>query len=43
MKVSIRYSEFEKLENYSYLFKYIKWIWIDHLLNFPLNKNFIEY
>ncbi len=41
-KVSIRYSEFEKLENYSYLFKYIKWIWIDHFTKFPLNAKFYK-
>ena len=41
-KVSIRYSEFEKLENYKYLFKHIKWIWIDHFTKFPLKKNFYK-
>lgn len=35
-KVSIRYSEYEDLKNYNYLFKKIKWIWIDHFTKFPL-------
>tara|TARA_B110000037_G_scaffold220829_1_gene289876 strand:+ start:7742 stop:8329 length:588 start_codon:yes stop_codon:yes gene_type:complete len=37
-KVSIRYSEFEDLKNEVYLFKKIKWIWIDHFSKFPMNK-----
>lgn len=41
-KVSIRYSEFERLKNYSYLFKRIKWVWIDHFTKFPLKKNFYK-
>lgn len=40
--VSIRYSEFENLKNYTYLFKSIKWIWIDHFSKFPLNKKFYK-
>lgn len=38
-KVSIRYSEFEDLKNYDYLFKKIKWIWVDHFTKFPLKIN----
>ena len=39
-KVSLRYSEFESLKNCNFLFKHIKWIWIDHFNKFPLKKNF---
>ncbi len=41
-KVSIRYSEFENLKNYDFLFKKIKWIWIDHFTKFPLKKSFYK-
>lgn len=37
-KVSIRYSEFEDIKNKSYLFKKIKWVWVDHFTKFPLKK-----
>ncbi len=39
-KVSLRYSEFEELKNYKYLFKNIEWIWIDHFTKFPLDTKF---
>jgi hypothetical protein len=42
-KVSIRYSEYEKLKKTNYLFKFIKWIWIDHFTKFDLNKKFYLY
>jgi len=38
--VSIRYSEFEDLKNRKYLFKKIKWVWIDNFSIFPLYKDF---
>tara|TARA_B100000424_G_C22678448_1_gene371776 strand:+ start:15 stop:608 length:594 start_codon:yes stop_codon:yes gene_type:complete len=42
-KVSIRYSEFEELKKINFLFRSIKWIWIDHFKNFELKKNFYFY
>lgn len=36
-KVSIRISEYEEIKNKRRLFKYIKWVWIDHFTKFPLN------
>ena len=41
-KVSLRYSEFESLKNFTFLFKNIKWIWIDHFNKFPLKKDFYK-
>ena len=41
--VSIRYSEFEKLCNKNYLFKYIKWVWIDNFFKLKLEKKFLKY
>ena len=41
-KVSLRYSEFESLKNFTFLFKEIKWIWIDHFNKFPLKKDFYK-
>ena len=40
-KVSLRYSEFESLKNFTFLFKHIKWIWIDHFNKFPLKKKIL--
>ena len=37
-KVSVRYSEFEDLKNIKYLFKKIKWIWIDNFSGIKLEK-----
>lgn len=37
-KVSIRISEYEELKKKKYLFKYIKWVWVDHFNNFELNE-----
>ena len=42
-KVSIRYSEFEDLKNIKYLFKKIKWIWIDNFSVIKLKKKFYSY
>jgi hypothetical protein len=41
--VSIRYSEFEMLSNKNYLFKYIKWVWIDNFFKLRLEKKFLKY
>ena len=41
-KVSVRYSEFEKLDN-KILFKYIKWIWIDNFTKIPNDKKFYKF
>ena len=42
-KVSVRYSEFEKLENKKFLFRYIKWIWIDNFTKIPNDKKFYKF
>ena len=42
-KVSIRYSEFEEIKNKNFIFKYIKWVWIDHFTKFYLEKKFYNY
>ena len=42
-KVSVRYSEFENLKNIKYLFKKIKWIWIDNFSVIKLEKKFYSY
>ena len=42
-KVSVRYSEFEDLKNIKYLFKKIKWIWIDNFSVIKLEKKFYSY
>ena len=42
-KVSVRYSEFEDLKNIKYLFKKIKWIWIDNFSGIKLEKKFYSY
>lgn len=38
--VSIRYSEYESLQKTNYLFKKIKWIWIDNFNKIKLEKKF---
>ena len=40
---SIRYSEFEEIKRKKYIFKYIKWIWIDHFTKFSLGINFYNF
>ena len=40
MRVSIRYSEYEDLKKTKFLFKNIKWVWIDHFKKFELKNNF---
>ena len=42
-KVSVRYSEYEKLDNKKFLFKYIKWIWIDNFTKIPEDKKFYKF
>jgi len=42
-KVSIRFSEFEDLKKKNYLFKKIKWLWIDNFNKITLNKKFHSY
>ena len=42
-QVSIRYSELEDLNKKNYLFKKIKWVWIDHFTKFPLEKKFFDF
>jgi hypothetical protein len=42
-KTSIRYSEFEEIKRKEYIFKYIKWLWIDHFTQFTLDGNFYKF
>lgn len=42
-KVSIRISEYEALKKKNYLFKHIKWIWVDHFNQFELDKQLYSY
>lgn len=42
-KVSLRYSEYEDLKNTKFLFKKVKWIWIDNFNEFPLKNKFYKY
>ena len=42
-KTSIRYSEFEEIKRKEYIFKHIKWLWIDHFTQFSLNENFYKF
>ena len=42
-KVSIRYSEYEGLKKTEYLFKKIKWLWIDNFNEISLEKKFYLY
>jgi hypothetical protein len=39
-KVSIRFSEFESLKKKNYLFKNIKWLWLDNFSKIDMNKKF---
>jgi hypothetical protein len=41
--VSIRYSEFEKIYNRNYLFKFIKWVWIDNFNYIPNDNQFYDF
>lgn len=43
MRVSIRYSEYEEIKEKNKIFKYVKWIWLDHFTSFPLSVKFYEY
>ncbi len=40
--VSIRYSEFEELRKTNFLFKNIKWVWIDNFNEIKLEKKFYQ-
>lgn len=40
--VSIRHSEYESLQKTNYLFKKIKWIWIDNFNKIKLEKKFYQ-
>ena len=42
-KVSIRFSEFEKIKEKKKLFKYIKWVWIDNFTHIPRDKSFYKF
>ena len=42
-KVSVRYSEYEKIEKKNELFKNIKWLWIDNFSEIKIRKSFYLY
>ena len=42
-KVSIRYSEYENLSKKDYLFKKIKWLWLDNFTEINLSHKFYKY
>ena len=42
-KVSVRYSEYEEIKEKNKIFKYVKWIWLDHFTSFPLSTKFYRY
>jgi len=42
-KVSIRYSEYENLSKKDYLFKKIKWLWLDNFTEINLSRKFYKY
>ena len=42
-KVSIRYSEYEDLNKKDYLFKKIKWLWLDNFTKVKLSHKFYGY
>ena len=42
-KVSIRHSEYEELKKKDYLFKKIKWVWLDNFTEIQLTKKFYGY
>ena len=41
--VSIRYSEYEDIKKRNYLFKRIKWLWLDNFTHIELGKKFYNY
>ncbi len=42
-KVSIRLSEYEGLKKINYLFKYIKWLWLDNFNQVKIEKKFYDF
>ena len=42
-KVSIRFSEYEDLKKKNYLFKRIKWLWLDNFSKIDMNKKFYNF
>ena len=42
-KLSVRHSEFEEIKGKKYIFKYIKWLWIDHFTKFSLDISFYKF
>ena len=43
VKVSLRFSEYEELKKTNFLFKSIKWLWVDNFTEFPLRNKFYKY
>ena len=43
VKVSLRFSEYEELKKTNFLFKNIKWLWVDNFTEFPLRDKFYKY
>ena len=43
VKVSLRVSEYEELKKTNFLFKNIKWLWVDNFTEFPLRDKFYKY
>ncbi len=41
-KVSVRYSEYENLRKVNFLFKRIKWVWVDNFNKIILEKKFYQ-
>jgi hypothetical protein len=42
-KVSVRFSEYEELKEKKFLFKKIKWLWLDNFNKIVINKKFYNY
>ena len=42
-KVSVRFSEYESLGKKDYLFKKIKWLWLDNFTRIELSHKFYKY
>ena len=42
-RVSVRFSEYEELKKTNFLFKSIKWLWVDNFTEFPLKNKFYKY
>ena len=42
-KVSIRISEFESIKRKEFLFKKIKWVWLDNFTKLDLDKKFFVF